>query len=166
MFLYVYTKGTHTDLYVKKVDTDLYTSLEELYQELEEEGLEDFIVKILEMQVQAIPSFCYNSKDLTVSDYFFDWINLHETDQEIVYAYNRYVDNYCQDVEEILGKYRGTWRDTEEFTEELLSDIYGSEIDALPPILQYSIDYSIAARDLFLTDFVFVEHFNLVFESY
>mgnify|MGYP000163832895 CR=1 FL=1 len=166
MYLEIYLKGNVTDILYSEIQTDQYTSLEEMLLDAEVDEL-DVNVKIpSNVDVQnKIPSFCY-TKDLIVTDYLFDWLNLSEEEQEIVFVYNRYVDNYCNDVEEILEKYSGTWYSERDFTEEFINDIYSQEITSLPSILQYAIDYDLIARDLFLTDFIYVSEYNMVFRSY
>lgn len=114
---------------------------------------------------QYYPSFCFN-KDETVNEIVFDFIELSDQDQSIVLAYNKYIDSYLKDIDSILEKYYGTWDSPQEFAENLIEEIYGSDIEALPELIRYHIDYHGITRDLFMTDYNFINETNMVFLNY
>ena len=123
------------------------------------------LIPLDESETQDYPTFCFN-KDKTINEIIFDFIELSDEDQSIFLAYNQYIDSYLNNMDEILEKYYGVWNSEQEFTENLIDDIYGSDIEALPDLIKYHIDYSGISRDLFLADYNYVEKYNMVFLNY
>ena len=69
-------------------------------------------------------------------------------------------------MDEILEKYYGVWDSEQDFAENLIEEIYGSDIEALPELIKYHIDYHGITRDLFMTNYNFINETNMVFLNY
>ena len=59
------------------------------------------------------------------------------------------------DVEEAFKRiedgYQGAWDSVRDWVEELMEDCHGRELEALPPLLRYAIDWDEVARELELS---------------
>lgn len=76
---------------------------------------------------------------------------------EAVAAYIDYVGDVEYALEHFEDAYAGQWASEEDYATELIHDIYNDVIDGLPHLIQYHIDYEGIARDLFMTDYTFID---------
>ena len=123
------------------------------------------LIPLDDSETQDYPTFCFN-KDKTINEIIFDFIELSDEDQSIGLAYNQYINSYLNNMDEILEKYYGVWDSEQDFAENLIEEIYGSDIEALPELIRYHIDYHGITRDLFMTDYNFINETNMVFLNY
>jgi antirestriction protein len=67
--------------------------------------------------------------------------------------------DHCGDLAEAVrymeDGYRGEWKSLQEYVENFLDDVYGHELEKLPDILRYHIDYAGIAHDFELSGDVF-----------
>jgi antirestriction protein len=80
--------------------------------------------------------------------------------------------NHLGDLDEAaryMGEaYRGEWDSLQDYVESFIDDIYGHELNKLPEILRYHIDYEGIARDFELSGDIFtieLDHKVHVFDS-
>jgi hypothetical protein len=64
------------------------------------------------------------------------------------------------DIEQLEDAYAGCYRDEATFCEDLMSDIYSSEMDALPTWVQYAIDWELVWHQSLRYDY-----FTVYFDS-
>jgi antirestriction protein len=67
--------------------------------------------------------------------------------------------NYCGDLNEAMrfieDGYRGEWTSLQDYVENFLDDVYGAELEKLPNMLRYHIDYEGVTRDFELSGDLF-----------
>ncbi len=68
--------------------------------------------------------------------------------------------NHCGDLDEaarlMADGYRGEWPSLQEYVQNFLDEVYGPELEKLPDILRYHIDYEGITRDFELSGDVFI----------
>jgi len=66
---------------------------------------------------------------------------------------------HCSDIEEahryMQNGYRGEFESVKEYAETFIDDVYGSDVDRLPEIIRYHIDFEGIARDFELSGDIF-----------
>ena len=113
-----------------------------------------------ELMYQDIDSTVYDlgrqlvSED-SISAEAWDVINMESHEIELLDAYMSIFGNYSKaPLTELLEKanehYLGYWPDAQDMAFDLMNEQHGAQLEALPSLIRYNIDYKAIARDLLL----------------